>query len=116
MHDGRELMYYRLRSKSGQTDEHSYAVVIDIDGQKTIVDTDTIDHQVSQWWQSEKGSRYPVAGSLEILGSGLGKIVYAPLIEDQELSLTVRYWEGAIQLRDEAGRETGRGYLELTGY
>ncbi len=116
MNDGRELMYYRLRSKTGQTDEHSYAVVIGVDGQKDIVDASEITHQVSRWWQSSEGSRYPVAGSLEIPGSDFGKIYYEPLIDDQELLLTVRYWEGAIQLRNEAGRETGRGYLELTGY
>jgi predicted secreted hydrolase len=28
----------------------------------------------------------------------------------------VLYWEGAVRVRDGAGRSIGRGYLELTGY
>ncbi len=114
--DGREFMYYRLRSKTGRTDEHSYAVLIGEDGTRTLFDAADIVHEVSRWWHSDNGSQYPVAGSLEIANSGLGKIYYKPLIDNQELLLTVRYWEGAIRLNDESGEETGRGYLELTGY
>jgi predicted secreted hydrolase len=116
MDDGREFMYYRLRSKTGRTDEHSYAVLIERDGGKRIFDAGDITHEVSRWWRSDQGAEYPVEGSLDIAGSDLGKIYYAPLIADQELLLTVRYWEGAIRLSDASGRETGRGYLELTGY
>jgi predicted secreted hydrolase len=42
-----------------------------------------------------------------------------PLIDDQELdsraSTGTIYWEGAVRAFS-AGREAGRGYLELTGY
>ncbi len=42
-----------------------------------------------------------------------------PLIDDQELdsraSTGTIYWEGAVRAAS-AGREAGRGYLELTGY
>ena len=41
-----------------------------------------------------------------------------PVMADQELFTTVRYWEGAVDvdgLRDEVSVE-GRGYVELTGY
>jgi predicted secreted hydrolase len=36
-----------------------------------------------------------------------------PLLQDQELQTSVRYWEGAV---DAVGGPGGRGYLELTGY
>jgi predicted secreted hydrolase len=43
----------------------------------------------------------------------------APLMDDQELdsraSTGTIYWEGAVRAL-QAGREVGRGYLELTGY
>ena len=35
-----------------------------------------------------------------------------PVIADQELDLSFRYWEGAVDVR---GTHTGRGYLEMTG-
>jgi predicted secreted hydrolase len=42
-----------------------------------------------------------------------------PLMDDQELdaraSTGTIYWEGAVRA-SRAGREVGRGYLELTGY
>ncbi|EHQ51756.1 secreted hydrolase-like protein [Ectothiorhodospira sp. PHS-1] len=34
---------------------------------------------------------------------------------DQEMDLSVRYWEGAVDVL-EAGEVTGRGYVEMTGY
>jgi predicted secreted hydrolase len=41
-----------------------------------------------------------------------------PLLADQEMDLSVRYWEGAVRVR---GRRAGvpvdgYGYMELTGY
>ena len=41
-----------------------------------------------------------------------------PLLEDQELDLSVRYWEGAVHADGDGGRSplTGQGYLELAGY
>jgi predicted secreted hydrolase len=42
-----------------------------------------------------------------------------PLMDDQELDARAStgnlYWEGAVRAT-RAGREAGRGYLELTGY
>jgi predicted secreted hydrolase len=35
---------------------------------------------------------------------------------DSRASTGTIYWEGPIRLRDPAGGELGRGYLELTGY
>jgi predicted secreted hydrolase len=41
-----------------------------------------------------------------------------PRLDNQELNLSVRYWEGAVQADGRAGGErvTGQGYLELAGY
>ena len=62
------------------------------------------------------------AGAAEALEEHLGGDVgfeLAPLLDDQELdsrgSTGAVYWEGAVRLV-EAGRERGRGYLEMTGY
>jgi len=45
--------------------------------------------------------------------------VLEPLMDDQELDartgIGTIYWEGAVRALH-AGREIGRGYLELTGY
>ena len=59
-------------------------------------------------------------------GPGLGNIApeqdltleIRPVMADQELFTTVRYWEGAVDVEGERDGSpvTGRGYVELTGY
>ena len=41
-----------------------------------------------------------------------------PLIPDQELNLSIIYWEGAVNITAEknGARLSGKGYVELTGY
>jgi predicted secreted hydrolase len=45
-------------------------------------------------------------------------LVITPSLRDQELRLSVRYWEGAVTItgRSGAGEIRGQGYLELAGY
>jgi predicted secreted hydrolase len=68
------------------------------------------------WRSPRTGVEYPVAMAIEA-----GGVVYElqPLLVDQELdsraSTGTLYWEGAVRALA-AGREAGRGYLELTGY
>ncbi len=68
------------------------------------------------WSSPRTGARYPVAMRIE---TGTRTLELVPLLDDQELdaraSTGIVYWEGAVRVR-EAGREIGRGYLELTGY
>ena len=61
-------------------------------------------------WTSPRGVRYPSAWSLRVRDIDL---VIAPRIADQELDLSVRYWEGAVTVR---GSQSGVGYVELAGY
>ena len=113
--DGRDLMIYQLRKNDGQPDDYSYAVEIDRSGNKKIIPYDQIDIVVKRWWESPTGARYPIAGRIYRADSE-ETIEYRPLIDNQELPLTVRYWEGAIQLTDGSDTSIGHGYLELTGY
>lgn len=115
MDDGRDIMFYQLRKDNGAVDPYSHAVEIDKEGLKTEIPSAHFKLNIDRWWQSESGSRYPVSGTITRADTG-EIIVYRPLIDDQELDLTVRYWEGAIVLTDESGQSIGRGYLELTGY
>ena len=68
------------------------------------------------WTSPRTGARYPVAMRLEV---GARTLELEPLFDDQELdaraSTGTIYWEGAVRVLA-AGREIGRGYLELTGY
>jgi predicted secreted hydrolase len=112
--DGRDLMVYRLRRADGTTAPHSRATVIDARGTTQVIDAAGFTFVPRRWWRSPAtGARYPTVMTLEIPALHLALEVH-PLVEDQELRLSVQYWEGAVEARGEAA--SGSGYLELTGY
>ena len=115
--DGSDLMYYGLRRNDGSRDPHSGGTLVGADGVATQLDHADVDVTVLNTWDSPEGGTYPARWRLYSAQHGLDVIV-TPVIADQELFTTVRYWEGAV---DEVGSRdgqsiTGRGYVELTGY
>jgi len=115
--DGSDLMYYQLRRKDGSSDPHSAGSLVSPDGGLTRLGPEDVRLQPLAYWNSPRGGRYPVRWQLHIPAQGL-KLEVAPVLENQELDLLVRYWEGAV---DVSGTRTGkavrgRGYLELAGY
>jgi predicted secreted hydrolase len=108
--DGRDLMVYRLRRTDGSAAPHSRATIIDAAG-KTELHQDFTLTPLSWWTSPHSGVRYPIAMRLTIPSAAL-TLEVRPLLQDQELQTSVRYWEGAV---DSTG-VPGAGYLELTGY
>lgn len=118
MDDGRALMFYRLRQKDGSTDPVSGGTLMGGDGTMRSLAVHDLQLETTAWWRSPKsGSRYPARWRLRLPSEGLDLEV-VPLLTDQELAAaTVRYWEGAVAVRDgKEGSSRGSGYVELTGY
>ena len=113
--DGRDIMLYQLRLRDGTRDTWSHAVEIDQHGNSQEIPIRNIELKTTRWWQSDAGNRYPVAGVIRRKDTG-ETIEFQPLIDNQELDFTVRYWEGSIALTIDSGKSIGRGYMELTGY
>lgn len=115
--DGSELMLYRMRLKNGGVDPLSSGAWIDAQGRKTALSLADVDMAPLSQWQAPGGVAYPARWRLDI--KPLGKqFLVEPAVADQELRVGVRYWEGAVDVRDAAQpeRRLGRGYMELTGY
>ena len=115
--DGSDLMFYRLRKKDGTVDPYSAGSFVQRDGTLTRLGPEEVKLDAIRYWQSPRGGRYPVSWRLSIPSLKLDLEV-TPVMENQELDLYVRYWEGAV---DVAGKRNGqpiqgRGYLELAGY
>ena len=115
--DGSDLMFYNLRKLGGSQDEHSAGTWIDADGGSLHLAPGDVEITVTDTWESPEGGVYPSAWTLRAPGQGLDLRI-RPVMADQELFTTVRYWEGAV---DVEGRRhgvpiKGRGYVELTGY
>lgn len=116
--DGSELMVYTLRQADGSIDAFSRGMVIDPEGRTIFLGQDDfrLDPQ-STWRSPHSGGDYPSSWLIEVPGYDLNLRV-SPLLADQELKLSFRYWEGAVKVSgSRAGNEvSGFGYAELTGY
>jgi predicted secreted hydrolase len=115
--DGTDLMFYNLRRRDGTADEHSAGTWIDAAGRATHLHHDEVDIEVLDYWESEQGDRYPAEWTISVPKLQL-RIDVVPVLRNQELMTTVRYWEGAVDVQGISGTEvvSGRGYVELTGY
>lgn len=116
--DGSELMYYRLRRKDGRPDPHSSGSLVLADGSKLSLAADDVELKETSHWRSPHSQiDYPSKWQLSIPKRKL-EMEIMPLISDQELNLTYRYWEGAVGITGRKNGQpiTGQGYAELAGY
>nr|WP_305908030.1 lipocalin-like domain-containing protein [Methylomarinum sp. Ch1-1]MDP4520833.1 lipocalin-like domain-containing protein [Methylomarinum sp. Ch1-1] len=116
--DDSEIMFYRLRRKDGKADPHSAGAVFHADHSQTnLSSTDVVIEQLDNWRSPHSGISYPSQWRLSIPSQKL-ELLITPLMEDQELNITYRYWEGAVSVSGvHQGRPvTGQGYVELAGY
>lgn len=115
--DGSELMFYNIRRNDNSADAHSAGTWIDPDGGSSHLRQEDVSVVVIDTWESSRGGTYPAGWTIDIPARSLSLEV-RPVLDDQELLTTVRYWEGAVDVEGKRGEQglTGRGYVELTGY
>jgi len=116
--DGRELMFFHLRRRDGKKDAWSSGTLVDRDGTPRSLGADDVTVEpIGLWTSPHSHIDYPASFRLAAPAVGLDLRVL-PLLADQELDMTFRYWEGAVRVEGTAGGKPakGRGYLELTGY
>ena len=114
--DGGAMMAFRIRDKSGGA-FWAAGTLRGADGRTRTFSPDRVRFVPLRSWRSPRtGVTYPVA--MRVTADDT-ELVLEPLFDDQELdsraSTGTIYWEGAVRA-SVAGREAGRGYLELTGY
>jgi predicted secreted hydrolase len=112
------LMFYRLRTADGGASSFSGGTLVSGDGVRTrLVASDVTLAPLEYWTSGVTGVRYPVAWRLVAAKVGT-TLEIRPYLADQELDLSVRYWEGAVHGEGvgPAGPVTAQGYLELAGY
>lgn len=121
--DGRDIMAYRMRRKDGSMDPFSTLAWVDAAGKTQHTAPPAFRWEALATWTSPASkAAYPVRVRLTAPDPVTGRdAVYTlePLAEAQELTgaiAGITYWEGACRVRDAAGRECGRAFLELAGY
>jgi predicted secreted hydrolase len=116
--DGSDIMLYQMRLKDGRIDSHSNGKWIAADGSTTNLAVDDFQLVPAKFWESPANkANYPIEWRLNIPKLDL-ELEVVPPVKNQELELSVVYWEGCIRLK---GRRAGKpvdgvGYMELTGY
>lgn len=116
--DGSDLMLYRLRRQDGAADPASSGTVVSPDGTARHLALPGFRIAGSGEWRSPRsGARYPARWHIQIPAEELD-LEIRPALADQELDVSFRYWEGAVEI---AGTRRGhpvrgQGYAELTGY
>ncbi len=116
--DGRDIMYYQLRREDGSVSPFTGGSFIEVDGSKRHLTTGEVELIVLDTWQSDvSGAEYPVRWELNIPAEDLALEISA-VQPNQELNVSVRYWEGAVDISGRYGDQpaSGVGYVELTGY
>lgn len=116
--DGRELMLYRLRLKNGGVEPFSSGTLVEKNGKSRHLKlADFRLTPLSKWKSSATGASYPAKWRVEVPREKIA-LQIEPTLENQELkprrsSTHLSYWEGSVRA---SGTQTGRGYLEMTGY
>jgi predicted secreted hydrolase len=115
--DGSAIMALQMRCRNGGK-YWAAATVRAADGSVQTFEPQAVDWRVIRRWRSPRtGIEYPVEMRVRV---GSRTLHLRPLLDDQENdargSTGTIYWEGAMRAFDDAGREIGKGYLELTGY
>ncbi len=115
--DGRELMFYRLRRKDGAADPWSRGSFVAADGSSRSLGAADVELTALSTWKSPTGASYPAKWRLAVPGEEL-EIELFPRVANQELAVTVRYWEGAIEVKGTSRGKpiAGHGFVEMTGY
>ena len=119
LEDGREIMLYHLRDRSGNTDFARGTVVGPKGEARYLARHEWTTKAISSWTGQETGATYPSGWTISLPSEDL-ELEILPRLQDQEnrshLLPAFYYWEGAAEIRNREGRTVGRGYVELTGY
>jgi predicted secreted hydrolase len=116
--DGSEVMFFQLRRADGQADVFSSGTLVRPNGETVGLKHADVRIEVQDYWHSPRsGGRYPARWRFQIPAENLA-LELSPYVADQELPLSVQYWEGAINIQGQANGQPleGHGYVERTGY
>src|SRR5438132_6119002 len=116
--DLREIMFYHIRRKDGSVERLSSGTLVEQDGATTHLTNDDMQVQALGRWQSSfSRATYPAGWHVSIPSARID-ISISPWMVDQEMHVSVIYWEGAVRIdgTSHGAPVSGVGFVELTGY
>lgn len=116
--NGYDLMYYQLRNLDGSVSRFTTGSLINPEGEKIVINPGDVQIEVLDRWQSpHSNSVYPSSWRMEIPKANL-TLELQTLFPDQEMNVSVRYYEGTLSVSGKMNGEPigGSGFIEMTGY
>ncbi|PKO05646.1 MAG: hypothetical protein CVU41_11290 [Chloroflexi bacterium HGW-Chloroflexi-3] len=112
-----EIMLFQIRQEDGSFSDFSSGTIIFKDGNTENLEVNDFEIEVLDTWQTSDQITYPNKWKINIEQINL-KMEITPVMNDQEMNLFFRYWEGAVRINGTLNGEeiSGYGYVELTGY
>ena len=113
---GEKLMLFQLRQKTGQNPAANYrhGVLISPHGEAVKLNAGQLRFQVLDE-TLVAGRSLPLSWRIELPQIGRAVEISA-LHADQWMNVDFPYWEGAVVVSGDGPKNSGRGYMELTGY
>ncbi|MBI5652314.1 MAG: carotenoid 1,2-hydratase [Chloroflexi bacterium] len=116
--DHRELMLFQIRQKDGSIEPLSSGTLIEADGTTRALTRDQFSIQVLTTWTSpHTRAIYPARWNVAIPSADIA-LTITPRITNQEMNVSIVYWEGAVAVegKSRGASVRGSGYVEMTGY
>jgi predicted secreted hydrolase len=116
MSDNSELMFFRLRDTNSKTD-FAKGTYVFADGRSESIESNEVEFRAIKTEKVESGINYPQKWNIKIPKYSLDIIAETQIL-DQEMKLSVKYYEGSIKVSGTNQNKMidGLGYVELTGY
>lgn len=115
--NGEEVMYFTLRNRDKSLKAFDKGALVFKNGESKLIKPGSATLTEKAYWTSPDGGTYPSKWNLQIPTESINLDI-ASNMPDQELDVSVRYWEGSVSISGTRGSDnvTGRGYVEMTGY
>ena len=116
--DQRELMLFQIRQKDGSIEPLSSGTLVEPDGSTKHLTRDQFKIETLSTWKSDRtGATYPASWNIALPSEDI-QLTLQPYIADQEMRVSIIYWEGAVSVRGQSnsGPVRGNGFVEMTGY
>lgn len=113
--DGRDLMVGQIRRDDRSTEPVFGGLLVSAEGRaRYLASAEFTITPRGTWRSSFSGATYPAGWEIVVnLEDATLQLFLEPLLDNQEVTASVTYWEGAVRV---SGDVDGFGYAELTGY
>ncbi len=115
--NGYRLVIFQVREAGNPP--YLSAALLDPANRKTLLDPGRLSLEPTRFWTgTEHETTYPVAWHLRADSPEDRSLTVTPVMDDQVMNLTFRYYEGLVNVDGiwDGTPVSGWGYMELTGY